>query len=315
MKSILAAALPLLIVSTAAAADLEPVIVVYSGGTPELGELLASLIESDDRLDARVLIARSPGEVVLAAVTPATQCIVIYAEHKDYVSELDPALVPYFEEGGGLVGIMEPCYEPSAPGLATRVFPVFGNSSDRELSMKERRTRTYILEEASEIASGLPETFQILSIGTYLSADDEGKHVRVPGDYVVVYRDNATGCPLVIAHESHAGGRSVAFPGIMLAKVPRLDVYYGNLVLEEEFVKVFTNSVAWAAGNARIKRVEEGLAEAMVEQEDRIRQLLDEAEKTRRSKATGRMVGILLLWAGGLVSIGVVLKKLVLVPG
>ncbi len=304
----------LFILWMSAAAGLEPVIVVYSGGTPELGEMLATLIESDGRLDSHVRIALSPGEVVVAAMAPATQCIVVYAEHKDYVTELDPILVPYFEEGGGLVGIMEPCYEPSAPGMATRVFQVFGNSSDMELSMRERRTRSYVLEEACEISSGLPEQFEILSMGTYLSADQEGKHVRVPGDYSVVYRDGATGCPLVLAHESNDGGRSVAFPGIMLAKVPRLDVYYGNLVTEEQFVKVFTNSVVWAAGNARIERVEEGLEQAMQEHEDRIRQLADEAEKTRQGKATGRVLRLILLWAAGLASIGVVAKKVVLKP-
>ena len=312
-RRIIAATLPLLILwVAAAAADVKPVIIVYSGGTPELGEMLASMIESDDRLDAQVRIALNPGEVILATMAPATQCIVVYAEHKDYVSELDAFLVPYFEGGGGLVGIMETCYEPSAPGMATEVFQVFGNSTDVERSIRERRTRTYILEESGEIASGLPEEFEILSMGTYLSADEDGNHVRVPGDYNVIYRDNATGCPLIITHESNDGGRSVAFPGIMLANIPRLDVYYGNLMLEENFVKLFTNSVTWATGNSRIKRVREGLAEAMQEQENRIRQLADEAEDTRQGEATNRIVRLLLLWAAGLVSMGVVAKKIVL---
>ncbi len=272
------------------------------------------MIESDDRLTSRVMAVRSLEEVVLAAAMPATQCIVIYADHKDYVFGLESTLVPFFEEGGGLVGFTEACYEPSARGLATEVFPVFGNSSNKELTMKERRTRTYILQEQSIVSRGLPDSFRILSMGTYLSADRDGKHLRVPGDYAVVYRDNATGCPLVITHQSAGGGRSVAFPGIMLAAVPRLDVYYGNLVLDENFVTLFTNSVVWAAENARIKRVEEGLKQAMDEYESQLQQLKEEAEDARRSRTTSRMLLLLLLWAAGLASSGVVARRVILSP-
>jgi len=310
LRGIPAIATFLLLISTAAAAvNLEPVIVVYAGGVPELGEMLASLIESDARLNDQVMIVHTPEEVVLAAVMPATQCIVIYANHKDYVFGLESALVPFFREGGGLVGIAEVCYEPSALKLATEVFPVFANRTDREVKMGERRTRTYILEGASEVAAGLSDSFQILSMGTYLSADGNGSHVRVPGNYTVVYRDNATGCPLLVTHESSGGGRSVAFPGIMLATVARLDVYYGNLVLDENFVRLFTNSVAWASGNARIKRVKEGLAQAIDEYEGQLRQLKGEADRARQDRTNRRTATLLILWAAGLVSSGLVVKR------
>ena len=310
MKAILVAAILLLMLSTAtAAAELQPVIVVYAGGTPELGEMLASLIESDVRLNSQVTIVRSPEEVVLAAMMPATQCIVIYASHKDYVYGLDSALVPFFQEGGGLVGITDACYEPSAGRLATQVFPVFGNYTSRDLKMGGRRTRTYILEEASEVTAGLPDSFQILSMGTHLSADGNGSYVRMPGNFTVVYRDNVTGCPLLITHESGGGGRSVAFPGILLGTAPRVDVYYGNLVLDDNFVRLFTNSLVWAAGNARIKRVQQGLAQAIDEYDEELQQLKDEAETAERSRTTRRTVLLLCLWVAGLVSSAVVMKK------
>lgn len=307
----LAACVLFLLVSSTTVAGLEPVIFVYAGGAPELGEMLASVIESDGRIEGRVMVLQSPGEVILAAAMPTTKCIVVYANHKDYVAGLGPPLVPFFKEGGGIVGITEVCYEPSAPGLAAEVFPVFANSSVTKLSLKERRTRTYILEQASEITSGLPDVFEILSMGTYLSADESGDHVRVPGDYTVVYRDNETGSPLLVAHESPEGGRSVAFPGIMLVSIPRLDVYYGNLVQDENFVRLFTNSVAWAADNGRIGRVEEGLAEAIAAYDDYVQELKDEAERSRRDRAGQRVMILIGLWVVGLLSVGLVVVKIV----
>jgi hypothetical protein len=301
----------LLLASSATAAGLEPVVFVYTGGAPELAEMLAPVIESDGRIEGRVMILQSPGEVVLAAAMPTTKCIVVYANHKDFVTGLGTALVPFFKEGGGIVGMTEVCYEPSALALATEVFPVFANFSATELSLKERRTRTYIPEEASEIASGLPDGFEILSMGTYLSADENGDHVRVPGDYTVVYRDNKTGSPLLLAHESAEGGRSVAFPGIMLVSIPRLDVYYGNLVKDQNFVKLFTNYVAWAADNGRIGRVEEGLTDAIAAYDDYVKELKDEAERSRRDRAGRRVMILIGLWAVGLLSVGLVVLKIV----
>jgi hypothetical protein len=314
VRGIVAIVVLLLLFSPVAGSDLNKVIVVYAGGEPEFAEMLASVLESDSRLEAEIKVVHSTEEVIIAAAIPSTQCIVIYANHKDYVPGLGSTLVPFFEEGGGLVGITEVCYEPSVQDLARKVFPVFGNSSDVERSPRVTRTRTYIPEESSEISSGLPESFGVLSMGTYFSADEEGRHVRVPGDYTVAYRDNATGSPLVITHESVGGGRSVAFPGVMLVSIDRLDVYYGNIVSDENFVKLLTNSVAWAGDNGRIRGVEEGLAEKLGEYEDQLQRADEEAEDASRGERTGQMLTLLALWVVGLVSCGVVVKLVILAP-
>ncbi len=297
-----------------AQSEVEPVIVVYGGGQSEFAEMLATLIEEDGSVEGEVMVVYSRQSVELAAALPTTKCIVMYADHRNYISGLWSALVPFFKEGGGLVGMTELCYMPSAGTLATEVFPVFGNSSDVVTSPRETRTRTYVLEEETEVNAGLPDQFDVLSMGTYLSADEGGDHVRVPGDYQVAYRDEVTGCPLVAVHESERGGRSVALPGIMVVTVPRLDVYYGNLISDQAFVDLFMNCVSWASENSRIEAVEGELTETISEYEESRQDMKDSADESDRERRNRRLMTLVVLWAIGLVACAVAVKKGLLAP-
>jgi hypothetical protein len=287
----------------------KPVVVVYGGGNDEFTDMFAELIE--DRVDAEVMIVTSPEAVRLASALPNIACIMIYADHRDDLVGLPESLPAFFLAGGGLVGMTEVCYEPSAEELSEEVFPIHGNETIRP----PKRVFTYVLDENMEITEGLPESFDVLSIGTYASVDDEGTPLDVPGDQKVVYRDSLSGVPLVVSHESEAGGRSVAIPGIMVVSNQRVDVYYGNLFLNENFNQLLINSIEWTIGNSRYTRLEQELDEKINEfnriQED----LRTAAEDTKDERRTRRIYYLLVFWAVGLVVCGLILYKLVLIPG
>jgi hypothetical protein len=137
----------------------------------------------------------------------------------------------------------------------------------------------------------------------------------VHSDYTVPYRDQETGSPLVLAYQNEKGGRSVALPGIWVIPSERLDVYYGKLVEEPNFVQLFTNSVLWAAkGSSRYEEVQQDLDQKIMDAETRQDRLKEEADEARREEKTRRQVILAVLWAAGLVGCAVIAKKMVLVP-
>jgi hypothetical protein len=295
--------------------DPDPTIVIFTAGDLVFGEMLANLIIEDDRIDSKVEIITNPELIVMASLLPNTECIVVYADHKNQVEGLYTSLSLYLQEGGGLVGIREVCNEPNAKELATEVFPISANETDRKPNSKGKRARTYILTADHEITGGLPDTFDILSMGTYLSADEDGNYLPIPGNYDIIYRDEITNAPLVVAVESDKGGRSIAMPGIWSVSNSRVDVYYGNIVAEESFIKLFTNSVLWAAkGSTRYSTISNNLT-GKIESADLERQeLAKAAEEAEKSKAQQRLILLVAVWGGGLVVCVIVVWKLVLAP-
>ncbi len=293
-----------------------PTILLYSGTDPGFANMLATLIEEDERIDSKTRVVTSPDIIGLATALPQTECVVIYSANKAEIGGLETNLLSFFEQGGGVVGMREVCFESSAGELATKVFPIFGNASVKQLNPSEFRARNYVADDTvGEINSGLPGSFPLLSMGTYFSGDSENMYVEVPGDYQVPYRDDETGSPLVATLQSEKGGRSVALPGIWVIPVSRVDVYYGNLVADENFVKLFTNSVLWAAkGSSRFGEVSQGLEEKIEEAKGKQEKLKEEAEKARRRERTQRTLILIAIWAVGLLASGLVIKKLILVP-
>lgn len=291
-----------------------PIVLVYGGGDNEFAAMFAELIDGDERVDADILVVASPEAVRLASAMPNVACIVIYADHRDDLMYLPPILPAFFEAGGGLVGMTEVCNEPSAMELATEIFPIRGNYTLKP-PPGTKRAFTYVLDQDMdmdmEIADGLPEAFDVLSIGTYASVDSEGNPVGIPGKHQVVYRDSRTGVPLVLAHQSEMGGRAVAMPGIMVVKNQRVDVYYGNLFINENFTRLLTNSIVWAMGNSRFTRLEQDLDEKInefnsIQENQRVRS--DEIKRERRARRTYFLIAF---WAAGLTVCGIILIKLV----
>jgi hypothetical protein len=295
--------------------DPEPTIMIYTANDPVFGQMLADLITNDDRIDSEVEVITNPEVIVMASLLPNTECIVVYSDHKDQVLGLYTSLSLYLKEGGGLVGMREACHETTAKDLATEVFPVFANDSNKKPNSKGKRARTYILSGAHEITSGLPETFDLLSMGTYLSADGDGNYLPKQGDFTAIFKDEITDSPLVVAHQSDKGGRSVAMPGIWCVSNARVDVYYGNLVADENFVKLFTNSVLWAAkGSTRYGTVSDNLAGKLEDADLERQELMRRAEEADKKRSSQRLILLVVVWGGGLVVCGLVIWKLVMGP-
>ena len=292
-----------------------PTIIVYTGSDSEFARMLAELIEDDERIDSEIRVVNSADLVILAAAMPQTECIIIYTSNKVEIEGLEDTLLSYFQQGGGLVGMREICYQPSAGELATRLFPVMANTSVQQLSPREKRVRIYVTDRETEINQGLPDTFEILSMGTYYKGDARDEYMDVHSNYTVPYRDQETGSPLVLAYQNEKGGRSVALPGIWVIPSERLDVYYGKLVEEPNFVQLFTNSVLWAAkGSSRYEEVQQDLDQKIMDAETRQDRLKEEADEARREEKTRRQVILAVLWAAGLVGCALIAKKMVLVP-
>jgi hypothetical protein len=293
--------------------EARPIIVVYGGGEDEFATMLAELVEGEDRVDAEMLVVGSPEAVGLAAAMPNVACILIYADHKDDLLFLPEPLTAFFEGGGGLVGMTEVCNQPSAEELATDVFPVHGNHT-LKTPPGTKRAFTYVLDQNMEIAEGLPETFEILGMGTYTSVDSEGDPLEVPGAHSVVYRDSLTDVPLLVAHQSGKGGRSVAMPGIHVVKNQRVDVYYGNLFLNENFTKLLVNSILWAMGNSRFAQLEQTIDDKVDEFNHIQEELKSRAGTAAKERGTRRTYSLAVAWAVGLVACGTILIKVVLSP-
>jgi hypothetical protein len=315
MRTLLLAAVLSLALCPCWAQSERPVILVYAAGDQVFAEMLANAIRNDSRIDSDVEVVGNPAFIMMATVLPTTECIVMYCNHRSQLAALGPGLRTFIEEGGGLVGMTEACYEPSAKEIATDVFPIYGNASVQRTSPVERRARTYVRDADLEISEGLPESFELISMGTYFPADEEGNYVEVPGEHQVAYRDQEIGSPLVTTYETEKGGRSVSLPGIWVVSNARVDVYYGKLLADDNFVRLLTNSVYWTAkGSRRFSEVSEDLPNRIREAGTLQDRLKEEGEKAARKARTRRLAILVIGWIIGLSACVVVAKKVVLRP-
>ncbi len=296
--------------------EVRPVILVYTGIDQGFAEMLAPLIEENEDIDSEVQVVTSPETLSIAAALPQTECIIIYASNEAELEGLEDAITTFFLQGGGVIGIRDACYEPYAGKLATEVFPTHANESKRQMSPRETRARTYVKQEDTSLTEGLPEKFDLISMGTYYPADSEGNYLEsIDQDKHIPYKDEEIGSPLVIANDNENGGKSIGLPGIWTIGNSRVDVYYGNLVAQEEFQTLFSNIVQWTAKeSSRFRDIEEGLEEKIEEAKGKAERLKEEAEEARRKEETQRLIFLIGVWAAGLIVCGVIVKKMILVP-
>jgi len=311
-------ALTISLAGVAYAQGVKPTILVYSGTDPGFAKMMAEMITNDGRIDADVQVVLSSDILTLATVLPQTQCIVIYASNKAEIEGLHQPLESFFADGGGVIGMKEPCYVSSGQELAKDVFPTYANVS--LLSNPRSRVRTYTVDQRSEINSGLPDTFQLPSMGIYLCGDKKKQYLphceaRLPQGTTILYRDQETGAPLVVAYQNENGGRSVGFTGVSVVSSPRVDIYYGKLVSDQNFAKLFLNSVVWASqGSSRFSRMSANLSEMLQEAKERQQRLKEESQQASKRRATQRVFLLVVFWILGLAACAVIVKKAILIP-
>jgi len=295
--------------------EVKPTVVIYTGVDTVFARMLANLTKKDSRIGSETRVVGSPDLLALAAALPGTECIVAYASNKNELEGLSSALTRFYQGGGAVIGLREICYQPSAGDLATLVFPTYANASRQQYASGQKRVRNYTKDQSAEINSDLPDEFPLVSAGFYLCAYANGTYAEVPGNYTVLYRDGETGAPIVLTQESPGGGRSVAFPGIWVISSTRVDVYYGRLLEDGNFTRLFSNALLWAAkGSTHYKEVSQDLDAKLEVARSKQQRLVEQAEKARRRENTRRIIFLLAVWAAGLLACAVIVRKIILAP-
>ncbi len=293
----------------------EPVVLVYAGRLPGYADALAAII---NETGTRTIVARSDSVMRALANLPQVRCIVVPALNPsdfDFLRQFTPVLQRHFEEGGSLVGLSAAC-SMELKGLATSVFPIRGNSTGKGKTIGGIYGSTYVLSEALEgITEGLPASFVITqSDYTYQS----GATGPIPpssdlGRLSVLYREESTGIPMVVALERGGGGRSVSLPGCYVAVVERLPFYWGKLVAQTEFRELFRRCVAWAmAGSKRYDQLSQSWEESLKAEAERRSQIVEAGRQSQAKSRQRRLLILVGLWAAGLVFQGFLVVRFIL---
>jgi len=298
--------------------NVTPIIYLYAPGDRTFAGMLASLIGNDTRIrqsGAKVELLDTQSEVIWATALPNTACLVIYSDNARQLEGLETPLLAFFKNGGGLLGIREICFKHRGlERLVSVVFPTFANGSIKQTGTAKRRVRTYVAVEPGEIGEELPDRFDLVSMGTYYCADQDGNYLRIPSNYQVAYMDEEIGAPLVVVAESDRGGRSVGMPGIWVVKASRVDIYYGNLVSDENFVRLFTNSVVWAMESSWFRDKGLNMHRRMAQMIEKEETLAKDLERIERTKKGRRTIVLAVLWVIGLAACAVIARNTILVP-
>ncbi len=315
LRPLAALALFCLLLSGASAVQFDPLVVVYCGRMSGYAEALAGIISESG---TKAIAARSDSVLRGLIDLPQTRCVVIAALNPadyDFLREVAPVLESYFQEGGSLVGIGACCSNALDP-LSSTIFPIRGNATVRGIARGDTYGSVYVLvDPVPGISSGLPSRFVIVqSDATYESGSGGPIEPHTDlGQLRFVYRDEATGIPLLVALEREGGGRSVSMPGCYVATVERLPFYWGKLVDQEEFRALLGNSVLWAMeGCSRYDRLASSVEEDLKTEADRALAIEEEGRDSLR-RARGRRVQLLVgLWAVALVFQGFLLVRYII---
>ncbi len=313
----LAACLLVLAVSigTAPASVDQAVVLVYTGRMLQFGEGIAQIVRETG---TRVLLVTSDDVLRGLANLPQIRCIVIAAFAQSdlaFLGQFAPALVRYFEEGGSLVGIGPVCSQIAEERLAQTIFPIRGNATGVGTRIGDLYGSAYILSDPVDgIVEGIPDRFVITqSQFTYnLGAGGVVEPYSQMGTPRVVYREESTGTPMVVALEGIGGGRSVSLPGCYVAEVERLPFHWSRLLNQTAFRDLLKGCVGWAMeGSRRYEAVGLSVNEDLRRELQRMtarRELVQEANREAGGK---RFIFLATIWGLGLAFQALLAAKLV----
>ena len=296
-----------------------PLILIYSGDTPEWGQGLSDLIEEDGRFDAEILIIQDRPTFETVVNFPRVQATIICPLQKERMAlgDVSDLTTAYFLDGGAVMGIGVACTTRYAPELGPVIFSISGNRSLSSKRMENRRVFVYNRKEVIPEINGGIETDPLYMEGylAFYSADATGNHVEIPcnGTRHVLYEGDRS-APLMVAFESEDGGSSIAFPGLTVQSVEGKDNYYGLLLERPEFKELFLNGLRWAIDNSpRYQRLLGSSAQALEDEANRRADLAEEAQKLEKRIESRRLLRLGILWAVGLVFCLAVVFKFVVI--
>lgn len=332
--------------------DVKPVILLYHGpkkGDQELsvyGEALAELIEQDSRLqgEAEIVLVGDQDLMNTLLYFPQVKCVILALTTWELEAQrLVPSLEWYFNQGGSIVGLGNAGKGDVTFRLNGSIFPLFGTQyytvnptfvcvnketgeeriveiprcNDNEVRQLVRQT-TYVQSTDHEITQGVADEFTLKDsrfVAHLNTSTKEFTHmVPEEGDYTMVYQDNDLGAPLVVVYEDN--GTTVTFAGTDQMSVHEGDpAYYGNILEDENFVKLFQNSVYYAWNEET--KYEDAMARAQqkfeeMEQEEEA--LKEQVEKSQSQETTSSLMRSVLLIVVGLVLIAIIAYFCFIVP-
>ncbi len=308
-----------LCVATPQGEPLTPVIIIYSGYTPDWGSRLAEIIASDPRFDAEVQVVGDRLTLETLVNFPRVQAVVLcpLTRPQAALEDISEMIIAYFRDGGAVIGMGTACTSQYCPRLGPEVFSISGNRSITAKLIGGRRVFTYYRTEViPEINGDIPaESLLLEGYLAFYSSTADGVYVPIQanGTRHVLY-EGEKHVPLVVAFEPERGGASVAFPGLSVQDTPGKENYYEYLLERQEFRQLFLNSLKWAIDRSPRFQNLKDTAPSRLEAESRRRaDLAAEADRLQRKIERRRIVRLAVLWAIGLAFCAAVAIKLVIV--
>ena len=282
----------------------EPYVLVYAGKMVDYGAALAAIV---NETGTKAIVAHDEDTMRAMITLPQIRCVVISVYNPpefSFLKDFAPVLQAHFEEGGAFIGIGPVCSRILADPLATGIFPVRGNLTGRGTAMEGRYGSAYVLSEPVEgISDNLPPRF-VLTQGQYVyDCGTEGplEPTSEDGDLQIVYREESTGIPMVIALETPNGARSISLAGCYVADVERLTYYWKRLVEQEEFRSLLKGCVSWAMnGSRRYAELGPSAEDRLKAEADAILAAKAKSDLARRRAGQRRTIPLGLAWTAAI---------------
>lgn len=292
--------------------DLEPVILVYCGIQAEVAKSFARILESDPRIDARVKVIPSGETFRTLLLFPQVAVGVIMCTASGEAKAVEDACISFFEQGGGMVGFCQIADLQAARGMASRIFPFFGNFTARR--PPGRKQETYILQETIQgLNDGLSPSFVLPSESVTYSGDPAGTYLPVERAATVLYRDSEIGCPLVLACQGKGMGRSIGFSGCWVKAYAGAENHFSLLVENPDFRQLLCNAVLWCLeGSYRFGDLCSDAKAKAEAYSAEISQLRTSSEHANQRARTTRQLAIILSWVVGIGCSALIARRYVL---
>lgn len=283
----------------------------------EFGSALAEVIEEET--DFEVVVASDYRDLGVMLLMPQVRVLVfgptlsILNEPDLYRKGLYGQIEWFYANGGGLIGLASAGFVSVTDDLAKNIFPLFG--SYLALAQFDFDTLGYSLTyEAlppNPISSGVGDMCLMeQEYLVHINSSTLSRELVVPedGSYTIIYQEPKCKMPLVVTYEKE--GRSVTFAGLNLIGQEG-PTYYGNVIKEDAFRKVFANALSWAADNPGYEKSAAKRNEYFADREARAQEVAAKAEgiaakeKNRRAQANIRKI---LSVVGGIAAVIVIYK-------
>lgn len=263
--------------------ETRPLILIFCQKQPRYGEELARLLSEDPRIDAEILVLTSPDLFKTMLYFPYVK-IVVTAFNQEQDGGLGPHLENFFSNGGGIIGMGYAGCRTTTGNASESIFALNASycQTGRYDPHRKRFRQILHVDELHEINDGVGDyTALTKSVIMRLNITSNKLLPMTPqGETTVLYRETVHGAPAVVVHKG--SGVSVTFACFAADDFERGPTYFGHFTQQEEFRKLFTNSVYWAWQNEH--RFEDTLAWAYEKLSDEKTVIAAMRERAEQSK-------------------------------